>query len=704
MQSAAQDIVDFNKHIIKVQKLREFDPKTIEPSFKARIENLEAPVPGGESYRSGLLELKNKSRLKYPLTNQKSATIPQNLEYPKYLEGFPMRRYIAAFDTLVYVAGGTPLDNTLAISNDNYLMCSVNSTIYMHDLNQGLVATEDNVKVIDFDDFAGNISTSSPFDPKLIYDPEQDRFIVVYLTGRNPNNSGIIVGFSQTNDPMDTWNVYLLSGNPLNNNTWTDYPAISLSKGELFITVNLLIPNVDWKVGFSSTIIWQIDKFTGYSGSNTLSTQLWSDISLDGRNLRNLGTIKGADSLEGPNMYFLSNRNFDIENDTTFLVELTGSMNDPDATIEITPLIASQKYGLPPNGRQANSDPNDPDDGFDTNDARVLGGFKKGNSIQFVGNSMNFSTGLAGIYHGFIDNLDTGPTIHANIIGSDSLDYGYPNIAFTGQNACENSSMIAFNHTSPTVFSGTSIIRYKDGDYSPQLFLKEGENYVDRISGSYERWGDYYGIQRKYNEPGVVWTAGFFGRENKSSATWIGKLTDVDDCECVKPFCECVEPMTISFDKGITSDTNLCKSQFTLNVNNGVGPYTYYWNGELLDSNNVIANLCEDNVATVKDAMGCEQSITYYSSLPPNEAKIYPNPVNDRFKVYFELEEGATIDVKIYSADGKFAKQIIDKRSALAGKNILTFSIEPLVSGIYIVVITAGEKEVYNGKITVNNY
>jgi hypothetical protein len=40
-----------------------------------------------------------------------------------------------------------------------------------------------------------------------------------------------------------------------------------------------------------------------------------------------------------------------------------------------------------------------------------------------------------------------------------------------------------------------------------------------------ERWGDYMGCQRKYNQPGLVWISGQYGLANHTTRTWIGEIS-----------------------------------------------------------------------------------------------------------------------------------------------------------------------------------
>ena len=115
--------------------------------------------------------------------------------------------------------------------------------------------------------------------------------------GTLPLNSHVCVAFSTTNNPLDDWNVYMLKGDALNTNHWTDYPAISINEKDLFITGNLLQSGVSWQLGFFQSIIWQIDKMSGYNGNDSLAFNLWSEIKDDSIYLRNIHPARGARSL-----------------------------------------------------------------------------------------------------------------------------------------------------------------------------------------------------------------------------------------------------------------------------------------------------------------------------------------------------------------------------------------------------------------------
>ena len=408
--------------------------------------------------------------------------------------------------------GYVPNDNDLAVSNGD-MVCSVsNSNIWSRNLTTNITYGSFTLH---------SISTSlglqqEEFDPKVFYDPQEDRFVILFLNGFTDSTSNIVVGFSQTNLSNGAWNFYSLPGDPLNNNLWTDYPMMAMTDDELFITVNLLYNDSTWQAGFNESIIWQIPKSDGFQG-NTLNPTLHSGITYNGQPLRNLCPVKGGSTLHGPNMYFLSNRNFTTGNDTIFLVELSGTAAS-NPTLSVTPLQSNIRYRMPLDAAQPFQDL------LIVNDARTQGAFLENNQIQFVFNTLDTISGKTGIYHGQIDIVGS-PTLNGNIHSIDTLYLGYPNIAYAGIGPGDNRSIISILHSSSTIQPGTgAILSDGNGSYSPITVIKQGLSYTNMLNGN-ERWGDYTGCQTRYNLPGWVWVNGSYSLVNHTTRTWIGELT-----------------------------------------------------------------------------------------------------------------------------------------------------------------------------------
>ncbi|MBK8486888.1 MAG: T9SS type A sorting domain-containing protein [Chitinophagales bacterium] len=507
----------FNKSdIFSIPKAGVSDPSKFQPDFFTTMYSLEMPAPGSGSYRSFLIALKE--------------TLYANKIFPGK-SNFRSSAFVPIPDTLTSFEGNTmgssvPNDNDIAISNGGMIVSVINTSIYIFDQSGSTLAS------FSLETFSDTLEiTGDKFDPKVMYDPVHDRFIIVFLNlvfGDEANNTDIIVAFSQTNNPLDNWNLYSLPGNPKDNDTWTDFPMLAITQHELFITGNSIIPGEPWQTGFSETLIWQMNLDSGYSGAD-LSAVFWDDILYEGNPIRNLCPVKGGSTTYGPNMYLLSNRNFAETNDTIFIVEITGTLDDVATIAEINFSLSDVNYAVPPQARQYNSHT------FDTNDGRILGAVMENGWIQFVANTLDPATGFSGIYHGMITDLDGDNNITGHIIGDDSLDFGYPNISYSGRFENDDQCIIVMNHSSPEVYAGMSAFFYNQGEYSERLHLKSGETYVNVISGYYERWGDYTGSQRKYNAPGNVWVSGTYGKlkdlgpfTNRNNATWISNLRTND--------------------------------------------------------------------------------------------------------------------------------------------------------------------------------
>ncbi len=667
------------------------DPREKPTSFAPFLKNLEAPTPGGSSLKSHILDQKIKAGNKYPARSSRSTNIDfGTAPDPVVINEMNMRKYIGPIDREDIYNGGTPLDNTMSMSKD-YLLASVNSFLWAYDItgDSNLFVDDKgstyNITFAEFgQDYITDPAVEFPFDPKLVYVPEHDKFIFLFLSGRKPSDSKIIVGFSSTNDPRDPWNVYMLPGNPRGVDQWTDFPMVGFDKNDMYLSINLLKANTSWQKGFQGSIVWQVPMEEGFEGDSNLNTTMYDDILYDGGNIRNLTPVQKGDlkSQNESGFTFLSNRNFDIDNDSLFVIEI-----DSNKQLTVSTKQLPQKYGVPPNGIQADDDPNDLTDGLQTNDARFLGATQYYNSqgaryTEFVGNTMDFSTGRSGIYHGLIQTMGDHTHLQTNIIGVDSLDFGYPNIEYVhnGQ-GCYEGTLIAFNHTSFTTNAGISAIRHSNiegaSGYSNIIRLKEGDGYVRRLSGSYERWGDYFGIQSVPGHPDQVYTAGFYGTDKRSSSTWFNRISVTD---------------TLPFKAPYTSENgDYMKSTVSVTVEpeNGFAPYSIlWWDGTTEFTHSFNAMMVDQASMQVSDAKGCviTELVNIDNSTPSTNTKLYPNPVSDEVNLTFYVSSNTKGSFGIYDMAGKLIVNL-GELEILEGANSFTFSTRPLLKGAYILLI-----------------
>lgn len=416
----------------------------------------------------------------------------------------------------------TPCDNDLAISDSGFVVSTMNTNIYFKNENTGQTYPNKSLSV-----FTTPINNKhQEFDPKVIYDPQADRYVLMCLVGFVDTTSKVIVGFSQTNNPTGAWNLYTLPGDALNNGLWTDYPMISLSNKDLFLSVNLLYNDSSWQTGFVETIVWQMKKSDGYSGQ-ALTSDLHFNIKYNGKAIRNLCPAKGGSQLYGPNMYFVSNRNLASQNDTVFVVNITDTTGAPGNSVTTKALVTNQPYYFPPDGIQPLATQS-----LAANDARNLGAFYENNKIQYVHNTRNPANGRVTVYHGIIDNPGAATaSVTGYLLDNDTLCFAYPNISYSSITGTDNIATITFDHSSSKINPGVSAIQSDgEGNYSDILRIKSGSQPVNLLNSNLERWGDYSGSQRRYNRPGEIWMSGYWGygfsvSYPQAHGAWIAQLT-----------------------------------------------------------------------------------------------------------------------------------------------------------------------------------
>jgi hypothetical protein len=91
----------------------------------------------------------------------------------------------------------TPNDNDMAISNNGVIVSTVNTNILVYSTETFSASPIKSLAA-----FTSPINNKhQEFDPKVIYDPYADRFILMCLSGFVDSTSQVIMGFSQTNDP-----------------------------------------------------------------------------------------------------------------------------------------------------------------------------------------------------------------------------------------------------------------------------------------------------------------------------------------------------------------------------------------------------------------------------------------------------------------------------------------------------------------------
>jgi hypothetical protein len=144
----------------------------------------------------------------------------------------------------------------------------VNSSLAIHDKATGALLTS----TLLFDFFATAGAQTLTFDPKVIYDQYEDRFVIITLeVFQPPLTSRVLVAVSDDGDPFGTW--YQTSIDTLltiNGPTFSDYPGLGLDEEAVYVTTN----QFSLAGSFEDGRIHVIDKTDFYAGGTAVVSTL----------------------------------------------------------------------------------------------------------------------------------------------------------------------------------------------------------------------------------------------------------------------------------------------------------------------------------------------------------------------------------------------------------------------------------------------
>lgn len=405
----------------------------------------------------------------------------------------------------------TPPDNDVAINKNGQIVAVNNFSIAVYDTGGNTLISPTT--------WNGILSPFSPalvrgkFDPRVLYDPYNDRFIFCILHAPvDTLRNSIVLGFSQTSDPTQGWNIYNLNGNPLKNDAWSDYPSFGINAHELFINCNLFgrAPNYN----FRGTYIQQIDLATSYAG-NPLQYKTWSGFN-DSVYITLTPAPDGLMQGSGD-----THMNFVMTNpgeDTlvhTFTI--TDTMNAPGVN------ITTAQYTVPYYSACADGyikTAGSPDkDSISTGACWIHSAYTLDNIIHFTfaGNV----SGSCGIHYG---RVNLGPqTAEYKVYSEPGTDLAYPAIAPLGFDNSDKNAAIVYLRADTNILPELCLITIDDSQaWSSAQTVKSGDTIPNLLSGQAERWGDYTGIARNYSNTSIpeIWLYGCYGAFTEAQWTY----------------------------------------------------------------------------------------------------------------------------------------------------------------------------------------
>jgi hypothetical protein len=81
--------------------------------------------------------------------------------------------------------------------------------------------------------------TVGPFDPRIVYDPYNGRWIVAAVSNAQTATSSILIGISSTSDPSGAFTLFRVDADA-GNTLWADFPTLGFNRNWVSVNVNMI--------------------------------------------------------------------------------------------------------------------------------------------------------------------------------------------------------------------------------------------------------------------------------------------------------------------------------------------------------------------------------------------------------------------------------------------------------------------------------
>jgi hypothetical protein len=393
--------------------------------------------------------------------------------------------------------------------------------------------------------FAPLVPLTTLFDPKVLYDQHEGRFVVVALERTDdpnpPNNPGqdtsrILVAVSKTSDPNGGWWFHSINSKVTINISgigplpfWADYPGLGVDEDAVYITNNMFVFPSTGFAGFGGVRLWIVHKgVVGgfYSGNPATVTIHDPDVNGVGEFTMQpahvFGTVPGA-----VNTFLVSggwSTDFSVGPAGTEALSVTTVTNPLGAVafsqkFVLIADIEDATIALPdapqdPNCPLVHADEDPPGIPIDTGDRRALNAVWRSGSLWTTNTALpkaGADINQATTHWYELDTNQAGcPVINFGGVGAEDLSPTtwtyWSQIAVDG---CGNMA-IGFAASSPTLHAGA----YYTGRRASDAFgfvqttgtLMPGQDcYRRTFCAPRNRWGDYSGISVDPTDDCTFW-------------------------------------------------------------------------------------------------------------------------------------------------------------------------------------------------------
>ncbi len=583
-----------------------------------------------------------------------------------------------------------PPDDYLAVGPNNIMMV-VNSEFRIYDKQGNELKT-----ISAYDWYSNLVGNDVPFDPKVIYDNFDNRWVMVWLYSDYVQlKSYYLISVSDDENPEGTWFNWALPADvngSTSANNWADYEGVGFDDKAIYITSNQFL----FSGFFDYEKLRIIDKANIYVNSNP-GAVTWKDI----WNITNPGNGSYASYLRPARMKSLNN--------DYYLFYMPSGGGNFCAVYNVqnsitNPTLTAAAYQI----TSFNQAPN----------AKQLGGdiaIEGGNCI--LRNEPVYQNGILYAVHAIRNHNNTelsslhllAVDLNNNFIKTD-MEIGdnehyffYPALAVDK----DSNIIISYSRSSVNEYAGGyfTIIPNQSGIPLNSTDIKRGNAYyyIDNGTGR-NRWGDYSGAWIDPSDSSSFWICTEYVESLNTWGTWIGgvkydrtlpvELTSFNivnkNNKAVLTWKTASELNNLGFEINRGTDANNLKKVgfvegagttnkkqiYTYedkNLQNG----TYYYQLKQIDLNGSEKVLAQTSIE-INSVPG-----DYFLS------QNYPNPFNPTTNIGFAISDFGYVSLKVYDVLGREVKTLVNENKK-PGEYKVTFDGSNLPSGVYFYSLKAG--------------
>lgn len=427
----------------------------------------------------------------------------------------------------------TPPDGGAATNAAGQTVTASNNNIVMYDEAGNVIYSETQNTF-----FSSLNPTAIVYDPRVIYDTHNNRWIIIYLHGNSSSLNEFYLAFSQTSDPTGSWNFYKPSANYVDTNLWFDYPQAGYNDGNLFISGNMFTDGNSYQ----KTVIFMCDLNDAYNGMGLTSSDV-DDVEMpNGSNAPSVHPCSFPFGAYGPGAWLINRQS--NSNDLGYFFISAGVNDNP--TFSAYSASYPSAWGTTGTADQAGSttDLGVPD--------RMMNTYVNpdgDDKIHFTF-SMQDGNGDHRIVLGRL-NTNTGVVV-GETFGAPGFDYATPWIQPWAANfdTWDGSSCIGFSRVSSTSFPAfRAIVGHPVFGFSPlgSINVKAGQSAINS-----SRWGDYLGgSYREGQSDPECWIHGQYGL-GTSYGGWLAQITRTIEVY------GCTDPQACNYDPDATDNDGSC--------------------------------------------------------------------------------------------------------------------------------------------------